>query len=272
MQAEPIRDLAKLVLGGLVEYSVVHAVVGHVDPGRVRAEHPHQLVPGRLGGDDEPGGAAGGGSDRGLVERRGQRVVGIRLGEERQVVHGHHDGCAGPQRHRVMRRVDHVRAHLLCHQRQAALLPGQPGGPVRDGRRAGHDPRAGHEAPVSLLVGALARHGQVRSCCAQGADQPVNVTAERATVRRHSGRVNKHTRPHDRFGSSHQACQGHGQRSAGELCSGCPVRTERTPSRAAACPCGDAAMRIDQTKPLPAAFHTASRHHGDRQRLWAGRR
>ena len=52
-------------------------------------------------------------------------------------------GTAGAQRHRVVRRVDDLGGELLGDQRQAGLLPGQPGRPVRDGGRAGDDVACG---------------------------------------------------------------------------------------------------------------------------------
>ena len=185
-----------LGLGGLVEQLVVDAVVGDVDAGRVGAEHPDQLVPGRLGRHDQPGGAAGRGADRGLVERGRDRVVRVGVGEERQVVDGHHGRGAGPQRHRVVRRVDHLGSDLLGHQRQAALLPGQPGGPVRDRGGRGDHAGAGHEAAVAFLVGPLADEGQIGSRRLQGADQSVDVAPDGAAVSGHCGRVDKHTRRH----------------------------------------------------------------------------
>ncbi len=92
-------------------------------------------------------------------------------------------------------------ADLLGDQRQAALLPGQPGGPVGDGRRRGHDLGAGYQPPVALLVGSLAGHGQIGAGRAQGGDQTVYVPAVRAAIRGDRGRVNENTRRHDQSGS-----------------------------------------------------------------------
>ena len=105
-------------------------------------------------------------------------------------------GSAGPQRHRVVRRVDHLGADLLGHQRQAALLPGQPGGPVRDRGGRGDHACAGHKAAVALLVGPLAGDGEIGSRRLQGADQSVDVAPDGAAVSGHGGRVDKHTRRH----------------------------------------------------------------------------
>ena len=159
---------------------MVDAVVGDVDPGRVGAEHPDQLVPGRLGRHDQPGGPPGRGADRGLEEGGRDRVVRVRLGEERQVVDGHHHGHAGPQRHRVVRRVDHVRrptcwatsGRPVCSQASRAGRCAIAVGPATTWA-------LGHQPAVPLLVGPLADHGQVGSRRLQGADQSVDVAARR---------------------------------------------------------------------------------------------
>ena len=97
--------------------------------------------------------------------------------------------------------VDDVGPHLLGDQRQAALLPGQPGRPVRDRRRRRDDPGPRHETPVPLLIGALTGDSQVGSSDTEGADETVNVTAVRTAVRGYRGRVDKNTRRHDQSGS-----------------------------------------------------------------------
>ena len=262
MQAEPGRDLAHLARVGLVEQGVVDAVVGDVDPGRVGAEHADQLVPGGLGRDDQPGGPAGRGADRRLVERRGHRAVRVRLGEERQVVHGHHDGHAGAQRHRVVRRVDDVGADLLRDERQPALLPGQPGRPVRDGGGAATILGAGHQPPVPLLVGALAGHGQVGPGRPQGAHQTVNVTADaHRGPRAQRSRQQAHEAPRPvRLPSSLAPARGVRDRRQSELCSGCPVSTERTPSAVAPRPRRTAARAAGRRRSAPA--HAAWERRG----------
>ena len=95
-------------------------------------------------------------------ERAAGLVVVLRLGEERRVVHGDRDRAAGAQRAGVERRVQHLGADLLGEQRQAGLLPGQPGRAVRQrppARRAPRRPAA--TARVTLHVGALAHHREV---------------------------------------------------------------------------------------------------------------
>ncbi len=79
---------------------------------------------------------------------------------------------------------------LLGHHRQPALLPGQPGGPVRERRRTGDHARAGGEPLIAFLVGPLADDGQIRARNVERADQPVNVPAERPPVGWHVGRIN----------------------------------------------------------------------------------
>ena len=59
--------------------------------------------------------------------------------------------------------MDDVGVDLLGHHRQAALLPGQPGGPVRERGRSGHHARVRGKPLVALLVGALADNGQIRA-------------------------------------------------------------------------------------------------------------
>ena len=83
-----------------------------------------------------------------------------------------------------------VGANLLGHHRQPALLPGQPGGPVRERRRPGDHPRPRGQPLIPFLVGALADDSQVRACDVERADQPVNVPAERPPVGWHVGRIN----------------------------------------------------------------------------------
>ena len=161
-----------------MEQRVVHAVIGDVDPGRVGAEHPHELVPGGLGRDQQPGRPPDRGADRRLVEGGADRGVRVRLGEERQIVDRDHHRHAGAERHRVVRHVQDVRADLLGHQRQPGLLPGQPGGPVGDRGRAGHDAGVGHQPPVPLLVVPLAGHGEVGPRLAEGDHQAVHVAAQ----------------------------------------------------------------------------------------------
>ena len=112
-------------------------------------------------GDDDPGGPAQRGLDRRAEERAAGLVVVLRLGEERRVVHRDRDRAADAQRARVERRVQHLGADLLGEQRQAGLLPGEPGRAVRGGRRRGDDPRGGKLAGVALRVGALAHHRDV---------------------------------------------------------------------------------------------------------------
>ena len=93
--------------------------------------------------------------------------------------------------------MDDVRADLLRHHRQPALLPGEPLRAVRRARpaRATID-GAGRQPAVPVLVAQLAGHGQVHPGAGQGADQPVNVAAERASVSRHVSRVDKYPKCH----------------------------------------------------------------------------
>src|SRR6266542_6564547 len=135
---------------------MIHAVIGDVDPGRVRAEDPDELVPRRLGGDDDPGGAADRRADGGLEEGGGYAGVQFWIGEEGEVVYRHRAGHAGAQWDRVVRRMDHSRADLLRDEGQPALFPGEPRRPVRDGCRPRDDARIGRELAVPLLVRALA--------------------------------------------------------------------------------------------------------------------
>ena len=86
--------------------------------------------------------------------------------------------------------MDDVGVDLLGHHRQPALLPGQPGGPVRERRRARHHARVRGKPLVPFLVGALADDGQIRASDVERADQPVNVPAERPPVGWHVGRIN----------------------------------------------------------------------------------
>jgi hypothetical protein len=140
--------------------------------------------------------------------------------------------------------VDHVRVYLLGDQRQATLLPGQPSGPVGDGGRGSHDPRARYEPPVSLLVGPLAGYGQIGPRRPEGADKTIYVPAMRTAVRGYRGRVNENTRRHDQSGPFRvELAYITGPESgpqAGTPVS--PVRSERTPSapsprpRGRACP------------------------------------
>ena len=239
---------------------MVHAVVRHVDPGGVSCQYADQLVPGRLGRNDQAGRAARRGPDGRLVERRDDRAVGVRLGEERQIMDGHDNRSTRPQRHRVVRGMDDVGVHLLRNEGQPALLPGEPCRPVRDGRRAGHHPGIRHEPAVSLLICPLAGHCKISPGNAQCGDQAVHVSAKRAAVRRNRGRVNQHTRRHDQSRSllsvlrfplaqiqfvsgsecSRPPATFPTRRCLQELClrgrhsqrprPGCPVRSERTPS------------------------------------------
>ena len=86
--------------------------------------------------------------------------------------------------------MDDVGVDLLGYHRQAALLPGQPGGPVRERRRAGHHARMRGKPLIPFLVGALADNGQIRASDVKSADEPVDVPAERPPVGWHVGRIN----------------------------------------------------------------------------------
>ena len=63
-----------------------------------------------------------------------------------------------------------VRADLLRHERQAALLPGEPLRAVPEPDGASDDRGARRQPPVPLVVGTLAGHGQVHPGRGQGAD------------------------------------------------------------------------------------------------------
>ena len=98
-------------------------------------------------------------------------------------------GTPGPQRHRVVRRVQDVGADLLGDQRQAGLLPGQPGRPVRDRGRAGDDLGVRRQPGVPLRVGALADDGEVGS-----ARRPAPRSVRRRSGRRRRGRRGRRSR------------------------------------------------------------------------------
>ena len=134
----PSRSVTRRRLGlrRRVEASRCRRRGGRRRSGRVGVEQPDQLVAGRLRGHDDPAGAAHRGAGGRPVEAGLHRAVQLGLGEERDVVHGDHHRHRRVQRHRVVRRVDEVGADLLGDQRQPGLLPGQPGRPVRDRRRA----------------------------------------------------------------------------------------------------------------------------------------
>ena len=73
--------------------------------------------------------------------------------------------------------MQHLGADLLGEQRQAGLLPGQPGRPVRDRAGPGDDPRVRRERGVALRIGALADDGQVGVRAVQRAEQAVDISA-----------------------------------------------------------------------------------------------
>ena len=127
-------------------------------------------------------------------ERAPGLVVVLRLGEERRVVDGDRHRAAGPQRARVERRVQHLGADLLGEQRQAGLLPGEPGRAVRDRGRAGDDLGAGQHPAVTLRVGALATTARsaVRADPAERAEQAVDVAADTASVGGDTRGVDEH--------------------------------------------------------------------------------
>ena len=149
---------------------------------------------------------------------------------------------------------------LLGDQRQAALLPGQPGRPVRDGGRPGDNPGVRHQPAVSFLVCPLAGNGEIGPGRIQRADQAIHITAQRTAVGRHRSRVNQHTRRHDQYrsfplryartylartrarqdlltpGRAHAKTCRHNRKPR----PGCPVRSERTPSAAPTCRGGGA--------------------------------
>jgi hypothetical protein len=110
----------------------VDAVVGDVDLGRVGVEDADQLVAGRLRRHDHPGRPAQGGPRRGAEERPLDAGVDLGLREPRRVVDRYNDRPADTQRKRVVRRVQDVGLDLLRDQRQAGLLPGEPGRAVGD--------------------------------------------------------------------------------------------------------------------------------------------
>ena len=85
--------------------------------------------------------------------------------------------------------MDDVGVDLLGDQRQAALLPGQPGRPVRDRSRPGDDARTRDQPAIPFFVSPLAGHRKVGARRFKGNHQPVDVAAKGAAVRRHGGRV-----------------------------------------------------------------------------------
>ena len=97
---------------------------------------PDELVAGGLARRDDAGRPAQRGAGRRAEEGALDRAVHLGLGEERGVVDRDDDRDAAAQRHRVVRRVQDVGADLRGHERQAGLLPRQPGRAVRDRRRA----------------------------------------------------------------------------------------------------------------------------------------
>ena len=86
--------------------------------------------------------------------------------------------------------MDDVGVDLLGYDGQPALLPGQPGGPVRERRRPGDHAGPGGEPLVPFLVGTLADDGQIRAGRVERANEPVNVPAERPPVGWHVSRIN----------------------------------------------------------------------------------
>ena len=134
-------------------------------PGRVGVQHPDQLVAGRLGRHDAAGRPAQRGPDRGPEERPLDRGVHVGLGEEGRVVDGHHDRLPGPQRHRVVRRVQHVRVDLLRRPAAGRSAP-RPAGPV--GARSAAGPgRSSPPAPSGANRSASARwHATAKSASA----------------------------------------------------------------------------------------------------------
>ena len=155
---------------------------------------PDQLVLGRLRRHDHPRRATHRRAGRRAVEPGPDGAVQLGLGDERDVVHGHHHRHRRVQRHRVVGRVDQRGVGLLGDQRQAGLLPGQPGRPVRDRRRSGDHLGAGRDPREPLGVRALAHDHEVLAGLPEAADQPVDVATDAATVCGHGGRVDEHAR------------------------------------------------------------------------------
>ena len=184
-EAEPGADARLLLVAGRVERRVVDAVVGHVDVRRVGVEQADQLVAGGLARHDHARGPAQRGLDGAAEEGPPGVVVVLRLGEERRVVDGDGHRAAGPQRARVERRVQHLRADLLGEQRQPGLLPGQPRGAVGDGGRAGDHLGAGEHPGITLRIRPLRDDGEIEAVRAEGGEgteQTVDVSADTASV------------------------------------------------------------------------------------------
>jgi hypothetical protein len=80
--------------------------------------------------------------------------------------------------------MQHLGADLLGQQRQAGLLPGQPGRAVRGGGRRRDDAGGGQFTRVALGIGALAHDRDVGARSGQCAQQPVDVPADAAPVGR----------------------------------------------------------------------------------------
>jgi len=158
----------------------------------VGVEHPDQLVPGRLRRHDAAGGPVQRGLDRRSEERTLDRRVHVRLGEEGRVVDGDDDRLSRPQRHRVVRRVQHVGVDLLDDQRQPGLLPGQPGRPVRDRRRSGHDRGVRCHPGEPFGIGSLAGNGEIGLRDAQRRDQSVDVPSHSTAVGGDGRRIDEH--------------------------------------------------------------------------------
>ena len=88
--------------------------------------------------------------------------------------------------------MDQVGAHLLGHQRETGLLPGQPGRAVRDGGRPGYDVDGAGQPVEALGVGPLADHDEVLAGLAEGSDESVDVASDTSAVGGHRSRVEQH--------------------------------------------------------------------------------
>ncbi|GAA3130800.1 hypothetical protein [Nonomuraea salmonea] len=90
--------------------------------------------------------------------------------------------------------MDDVGPRLAGQQRQAALLPREPGGPVGDGDGAWDDLGGRREAAVAFGFGTLADDGQLGAGAVERGHEPVHVSDQRAAVRGDRRRIDEHTR------------------------------------------------------------------------------
>jgi hypothetical protein len=74
-----------------------------------------------------------------------------------------------------MRRVDHAGTYLLRHERQTALLPGEPRRSVRYCWWSGDDPGMWHQPAVSFFIGPLAGDDEVGTGRIKRTDKAIDI-------------------------------------------------------------------------------------------------